>query len=71
MHDYTSTVTEKRDGPLFSRVTRADLALVRAAAAAEGLSLSSYTADAVTRQARRDLSNELEHKDPRNAQGHD
>lgn len=56
--DYTTVITEKRDGPLFSRVTLADLALVRAAAAAEGLSLSSYTADAVTRQARRDLQPE-------------
>ena len=63
MHDYTRTVTEKRDGPIFSRVTVADLALVRAAAAAEGLSLSSYTADAVTRQARRDLTDEPQPED--------
>lgn len=54
---------ETRAAPLFSRVTVADLALVRAAAAAEGLSLSSYTADAVTRQARRDLTDELQPED--------
>ncbi len=55
--DY-GTKRELRDAPLFSRVTPADQALVRAAAAAEGLSLSSYVAAAVTQQARRDLAPE-------------
>ena len=65
--DYTST--ETRAAPLFSRVTLADQALVRAAAAAEGLSLSSYVAAAVTRQARRDLSAEPQPKEGPHGEG--
>ena len=62
--DYTNT--ETRAAPLFSRVTRADQALVRAAA--EGLSLSSYIAVAVTRKARRDLSAEPQPEEARDGQ---
>jgi len=60
--------TETRAAPLFSRVTQADRALVRAAAAAEGLSMSSYVAAAVTQQARRDLSPEP-HEENKNGEG--
>ena len=46
---------ETRAAPLFSRVTRADQALIRAAAETEGLSLSSYVAAAAVERATTDL----------------
>jgi hypothetical protein len=52
--DY-GTKRELRDAPLFSRVTRADQARIRAAAEAEGLSLSSYVAAAAVERASTDL----------------
>ena len=56
---------EAREAPLFARVTRADQALIRAAAEAEGLSVSSYVAEVATQAARRDLfrTNEQEQSD--------
>ena len=57
--DY-GTKRELRDAPLFSRVTRADQALIRAAAETEGLSLSSYVAAAAVERATTDLGRSKE-----------
>ncbi len=48
--DY-ATKREARTASLFSRVTRADHGLIRAAAEAEGLSVSSYVAAAAVDRA--------------------
>lgn len=46
---------EAREAPLFARVTRADQTLIRAAAEAKGLTLSSYVAAAAVERASTDL----------------
>jgi len=51
----TTYITPRREAVIGSRVTASDRALLEAAAAARGTTLSRYVAEVATRAARREL----------------
>ena len=59
----TTYIQPRREAVIGGRVTTADRALLEAAAAARGTTLSRYLAEVATRAARRDLQPEEDTRD--------